>query len=107
MVVPCTVVFSVILLLQVQFNSWHCKICILSLIVNTFEKEIQKKMRIRSFTVLFYRDFYTTGNQVRSISSQLERVFEEKSHVQSELSLKNSEMTMLKTNEKRLEVGDS
>ena len=40
--------------------------------------------------------------KVRSISAQLERTFEEKSLVQSELNVKTSEMTMLKTNEKRL-----
>jgi len=47
-------------------------------------------------------DYRVEADKVRSISSQLERVFEEKSQVQTELSLKNSEMTMLKTNEKRL-----
>ena len=40
--------------------------------------------------------------QVRNLSAQLERVFEEKSLIQSDLSVKTSEITLLKTNEKRL-----
>ena len=36
------------------------------------------------------------------MSSQLERVLEEKSLMQSDLSVKTSEITLLKTNEKRL-----
>ena len=103
--VPFTVVFSVILFLRGQLNSWHCS-CIFSLVhsKNRYKKTCELALVV---TVLIYLDFHVPVNQVRSISSQLERVFEEKSHVQSELSLKNSEMTMLKTNEKRLEVGYS
>ena len=40
--------------------------------------------------------------KVRNLSAQLERVFEEKSLIQSDLSVKTSEITLLKTNEKRL-----
>ena len=39
---------------------------------------------------------------MRNLSAQLERVFEEKSLIQSDLSVKTSEITLLKTNEKRL-----
>ena len=39
---------------------------------------------------------------MRSLSGQLERVLEEKSLMQSDLSVKSSEITLLKTNEKRL-----
>ena len=46
------------------------------------------------------------SEKCRSFSSQLERVNEEKSLMQSDLSVKSSEITLLKTNEKRL-VRDS
>ena len=56
------------------------------------------------FSLLFLFAIDNHGNlfQVRSISAQLERVFEEKSLIQSDLSVKTSEITLLKTNEKRL-----
>jgi hypothetical protein len=49
---------------------------------------------------------FSVLSQVRSMSGQLERLLEEKSLMQSDLSVKTSEITLLKTNEKRL-VRDS
>merc|ERR1712242_683921 len=50
----------------------------------------------------FEADYRQENDKVRSFSSQLERVLEEKSLMQSDLSVKSSEITLLKTNEKRL-----
>ena len=47
-------------------------------------------------------DYRQESEKVRSFSAQLERVLEEKSLMQSDLSVKASEITLLKTNEKRL-----
>jgi len=47
-------------------------------------------------------DYRQESEKVRNLSAQLERVFEEKSLIQSDLSVKTSEITLLKTNEKRL-----
>ena len=47
-------------------------------------------------------DYRQESEKTRSFSSQLERVLEEKSLMQSDLSVKSSEITLLKTNEKRL-----
>jgi len=47
-------------------------------------------------------DFRQESDKVRSINAQYERVVEEKSLMQSDLSVKASEVTLLKTNEKRL-----
>jgi len=47
-------------------------------------------------------DYRQESDKVRNLSAQLERVFEEKSLIQSDLSVKASEITLLKTNEKRL-----
>merc|ERR1712172_409308 len=47
-------------------------------------------------------DYRQESEKTRSFSSQLERVIEEKSLMQSDLSVKSSEITLLKTNEKRL-----
>ena len=47
-------------------------------------------------------DYRQESEKTRSIGSQLERVLEEKSLMQSDLSVKSSEITLLKTNEKRL-----
>ena len=51
-------------------------------------------------------DYRQESEKTRSFSSQLERVLEEKSLMASDLSVKSSEITLLKTNEKRL-VRDS
>merc|ERR1712242_497403 len=50
----------------------------------------------------FEADYRQENEKTRSFSSQLERVMEEKSLMQSDLSVKSSEITLLKTNEKRL-----
>jgi chromosome segregation ATPase len=47
-------------------------------------------------------DYRQESEKVRSLSAQLERTLEEKSLMQSDLSVRNSEITLLKTNEKRL-----
>ena len=47
-------------------------------------------------------DYRQESEKVRSYASQLERVLEEKSLMQSEMSVRASEITLLKTNEKRL-----
>ena len=51
-------------------------------------------------------DYRQESEKTRSFSSQLDRVMEEKSLMASDLSVKSSEITLLKTNEKRL-VRDS
>jgi len=51
-------------------------------------------------------DYRQEAEKTRSFSSQLDRVMEEKSLMASDLSVKSSEITLLKTNEKRL-VRDS
>ena len=51
-------------------------------------------------------DYRQESEKVRSYAAQLERVLEEKSLMQSEMSVRASEITLLKTNEKRL-VRDS
>merc|ERR1719490_329397 len=51
-------------------------------------------------------DYRQESEKVRSYAAQLERVPEEKSLMQSEMSVRSSEITLLKTNEKRL-VRDS
>ena len=47
-------------------------------------------------------DYRQESEKTRSFGSQLERVLEEKSLMQSDMSVKSSEITLLKTNEKRL-----
>lgn len=47
-------------------------------------------------------DYRQESEKVRSYAAQLERVLEEKSLMQSEMSVRASEITLLKTNEKRL-----
>merc|ERR1719495_2446833 len=47
-------------------------------------------------------DYRQESEKVRSYASQLERVLEEKSLMQSDMSVRASEITLLKTNEKRL-----
>lgn len=47
-------------------------------------------------------DYRQEAEKVRSLAAQLERTLEEKSLMQSDLSVRNSEITLLKTNEKRL-----
>ena len=72
------------------------------------EKERELSMLTVDYRQLQYRldkfeaDYRQENDKVRSFSSQLERVLEEKSLMQSDLSVKSSEITLLKTNEKRL-----
>merc|ERR1719348_725633 len=47
-------------------------------------------------------DYRQESEKVRSYAAQLERMLEEKSLMQSEMSVRASEITLLKTNEKRL-----
>merc|ERR1719412_1444655 len=72
------------------------------------EKERELSMLTVDYRQLQYRmdkfeaDYRQENDKVRSFSAQLERVLEEKSLMQSDLSVKSSEITLLKTNEKRL-----
>merc|ERR1719412_523502 len=72
------------------------------------EKERELSMLTVDYRQLQYRldkfeaDYRQESEKTRSFSSQLERVLEEKSLMQSDLSVKSSEITLLKTNEKRL-----
>merc|ERR1719341_2827160 len=77
------------------------------------ETQSQEKVRELSMLTLDNRqlqyrldkleaDYRQESEKVRSYAAQLERVLEEKSLMQSEMSVRASEITLLKTNEKRL-----